>query len=100
VFIAATAIVMLILPSYGEFAANKQFHQPTETPAPLTDPSGRIVFPGFPADLLFNFRLYSIGAQLVLWTAIGLFFGPMAERLLEPRTARTGDVRESATVGS
>jgi Probable cobalt transporter subunit (CbtA) len=100
VFIAATAIVMLILPSYGELAANKQFHQPTETPAPLTDPSGKIVFPGFPADLLFNFRLYSIGAQLVLWTAIGLLFGPMAERLLEPRAARAGDEREPTTVGS
>jgi hypothetical protein len=100
VFIAATAIVMLILPSYGELAANKQFHQPTETPAPLTDASGKIVFPGFPADLLFNFRLYSIGAQLVLWTAIGLLFGPMAERLLEPRAARAGDEREPTTVGS
>jgi hypothetical protein len=98
VFIAATAIVMLVLPSFGEFAANKQFHSPTETPGPLTDSSGKIVFPGFPADLLFNFRLYSIGAQLILWTAIGLLFGPMAERLLEPRAARTGDERMAATV--
>ncbi|GLW35636.1 CbtA family protein [Actinoplanes regularis] len=86
VFIAATAIVMLILPSFGDLAANKQYHQATETPAPLTDPSGKIVFPGFPADLLFNFRLYSIGAQLVLWTVIGLVFAPMAERLLAPKT--------------
>jgi hypothetical protein len=100
VFIVATGIVMLILPSFGEFAANKQFHQPTETPAPLTDPSGKIVFPGFPADLLYNFRLYSIGAQLILWTAIGLIFGPMAERLLEPRAARTGGEWEPVTVGS
>ena len=89
VFIAATGIVMLVLPSYGEFAANKQFHSATETPAPLTDASGRIVFPGFPADLLFSFRLYSIGAQLVLWTAIGLLFGPMAERLLDPAPRAT-----------
>jgi hypothetical protein len=100
VFIAATGIVMLILPSFGEFAANKQFHQPTETPAPLTDPSGKIVFPGFPADLLYSFRLYSIGAQLILWTAVGLVFGPLAERLLEPRAGRTGGEREPATVGS
>jgi hypothetical protein len=83
VFIAATGIVMLILPSVGELAANKQYHQATETPAPLTDATGTIVFPGFPADVLVNFRLYSIGAQLILWTAIGLVFGPLAERLLD-----------------
>ena len=58
------------------------------------------MFPGFPADLLYSFRLYSIGAQLILWTAIGLIFGPLAERLLEPRPARTGDAREPAPVGS
>jgi hypothetical protein len=87
VFIAATAIVMLILPSFGELAVNKQYHQATETPAPLTDPNGRIVFPGFPADLLFNFRLYSVGAQLILWVTIGLVFAPLADRLLSgPRT--------------
>jgi hypothetical protein len=95
VFIVATGIVMLILPSAGEFAANKQYHQATETPAPLTDANGTIVFPGFPADVLFNFRLYSIGAQLILWTAIGLVFGPLAERLLNP--SATGN-RETAGV--
>jgi hypothetical protein len=87
VFIAATGIVMLILPSVGELAANKQYHQATETPAPLTDAAGTIVFPGFPADVLVNFRLYSIGAQLILWTAIGLVFGPLAERLLDRSAA-------------
>ena len=100
VFVVATGVVMLVLPSFGELAANKQFHSLTETPAPLTDSSGKIVFPGFPADLLFNFRLYSLGAQLILWTTIGLIFGPMAERLLEQRPARTGEARENATVGS
>ena len=96
VFIAASAIVMLILPSFGEFTANQQYHSATETPGPLTDPSGAIVFPGFPADLLFNFRLYSVGAQVILWATIGLIFGPLAERLLDPGpAART---REPATV--
>ncbi|HEV7963477.1 MAG TPA: CbtA family protein [Actinoplanes sp.] len=87
VFIVATGIVMLILPSVGDLAANKQYHQPTETPGPLTDATGTIVFPGFPADVLFTFRLYSIGAQLILWTAIGLVFGPLAERLLDRSAA-------------
>ena len=88
VFIAATAVVMLILPSFGDLAANREYHQATETPAPLKDASGQIVFPGFPADLLFTFRLYSIGAQLILWTTLGLVFAPMAERLLAPATER------------
>ncbi|MEV6843657.1 CbtA family protein [Actinoplanes sp. NPDC051411] len=92
VFLVATGIVMLILPSVGHLAANKEFHQATETPAPLTDPSGKIVFPGFPADVLFAFRFYSVGAQLILWTAIGLVFAPLAERLLAPRPpARSAD---------
>lgn len=29
----------------------------------------------FPADLLWNFRLASLGTQLILWAAIGLLFG-------------------------
>jgi hypothetical protein len=95
VFIVATGIVMLILPSFGEFAANKQFHSATETPGPLTDASGQIVFPGFSADLLYNFRLYSIGAQLILWAAIGLIFGPLAERLLEPPAPQAIDDRKA-----
>lgn len=35
---------------------------------------------GFPASLLWNFRLASLGTQLVLWTAIGLIFGVFTER--------------------
>ncbi|MFL6117915.1 MAG: CbtA family protein [Catenulispora sp.] len=99
VFIVAVGVVMLVLPSFGELAANREYHQATETPAPLTDPNGTVVFPGFPADLLYNFRLYSIGAQLVLWTAIGLVFAPLAERLLEPGRARTGKDRAAAPIG-
>jgi hypothetical protein len=37
----------------------------------------------FPADLLWRFRLASLGIQAVLWAALGLSFGPLAERLLE-----------------
>jgi|SRR4051794_30723988 hypothetical protein len=69
-FLVATAIVMLVLPRVAE------------TPEPLTDATGRIMFPGFPADVLFHFRFFSVGAQLVLWATIGLVFAPMAERLL------------------
>ncbi|MEU0282650.1 CbtA family protein [Streptomyces sp. NPDC006195] len=41
----------------------------------------------FPAALLWEFRLASIGVQALLWTAFGLIFGALAERALRPRQA-------------
>jgi len=35
---------------------------------------------GFPATVLWQFRIASIGAQLIMWTTIGLGFGVLAER--------------------
>ena len=85
-FVVAIGIVMVILPSFGHLAANQADfgHQATETPLPLKDANGTIVYPGFPADVLASFRFYSVAAQLILWSAIGLLFAPMAERLLTP----------------
>ena len=42
---------------------------------------------GFPADVLYRFRLASLGINLTLWTAIGLGFGAAAERVLAPSRA-------------
>ncbi|MFF3751363.1 CbtA family protein [Streptomyces sp. NPDC002018] len=41
----------------------------------------------FPAALLWEFRLASLAVQALLWTAFGLIFGVLAERVLQPRTA-------------
>jgi hypothetical protein len=61
-YVATTALVMLLLPAIDE------------TPD------------DFPADVLYEFRLYSLGSQLVLWVVIGLTFASMADRLLgQPR---------------
>jgi hypothetical protein len=57
-FVIAIGVVMAVLPAVAE------------TPA------------DFPADVLYHFRLYSVATQLILWTAIGLVFGPLASRLL------------------
>jgi predicted cobalt transporter CbtA len=35
---------------------------------------------GFPAGLLWDFRLSSLGTQLVMWTGLGLLFGAFCER--------------------
>ena len=40
---------------------------------------------GFPASLLWDFRLASIGVQAILWSTIGLAFGWMAERRIRRR---------------
>ncbi|WP_328917614.1 MULTISPECIES: CbtA family protein [unclassified Streptomyces] len=98
-FVVAIGVVMLLLPSLGHLAVNKREfgNHATETPLPLTDGKGTIVYPGFPADVLFSFRFYSVGAQLLLWSAIGLLFAPQAERLLKPRPD-TPSTREPAPV--
>jgi hypothetical protein len=88
-FVVAIGVVMLLLPPLGHLASNKADYgeHATETPLPLKDPEGRIVYPGFPADVLFAFRLYSVGAQLLLWSALALVFAPLAERVLRPAPA-------------
>jgi hypothetical protein len=64
VLIAVIAVAQMILPAVHE------------TPA------------GFPADVLYRFRLASLGINLVLWTTIGLVFGALAERVIAPEAAR------------
>lgn len=43
-------------------------------------PSINEVPPGFPASLLWDFRIASLGTQLILWAGIGLLFGVFTER--------------------
>jgi predicted cobalt transporter CbtA len=63
-YVAAVAVLMLVLPTIDE------------TPG------------DFSADVLYEFRLYSLGTQFVLWAMIGLVFGSMVDRLLrQPRRA-------------
>jgi hypothetical protein len=37
---------------------------------------------GFPAVLLWKFRMASLGMQIIMWTAIGLLFGGLTERAM------------------
>jgi len=64
-YVVAIAVVMLVLPTIDE------------TPG------------DFSADVLYEFRLYSLGTQFVLWAMIGLVFGSMADRLLGQRRRET-----------
>lgn len=81
-YLVAVGVVMLVLPPVAE------------TPKPLRDASGTIVYPGFPADDLYHFRLYSVGTQFVLWATIGVVFAVLISRLLDPRS-RTEQRQES-----
>lgn len=45
------------------------------------------VQPEFPAAVLWDFRVATLGIQVALWTAFGLAFGWLAERLLAPKEA-------------
>ncbi len=70
-YIAAVAVVMLILPTVDE------------TPGPMRDDAGTIVFPGFPAVDLYEFRLHALGTQVLIWTTIGLAGAALLSRLLD-----------------
>jgi hypothetical protein len=76
-YVVAVAVVMLILPTIDE------------TPGPLRDDAGNIIYEGFPAEDLYDFRLYSLGTQVVMWVTIALVFGAMAARLLEGKRQET-----------
>lgn len=41
---------------------------------------------GFPADVLWHFRLASLGTQLTMWLGIGLAFGVLMDRAARPAT--------------
>lgn len=49
----------------------------------------------FSATLLWQYRLAALAIQLTLWTAFGLVFGELADRVLQPRPA--GVAREQRT---
>ncbi|MET4922892.1 CbtA family protein [Streptomyces sp. PSRA5] len=57
----------------------------------LLPPNTDAVKETFPAALLWEFRLASLGVQALLWTAFGLIFGALAERVLRP-----GEDREAS----
>jgi predicted cobalt transporter CbtA len=89
-YLAVMGIMMALLPDLGRLPANLAEYgsHATETPLPLTDSHGALVFGGFPADVLAQFRVYSMFAQLLMWGVIGIVFAPLAERVLESRTVR------------
>jgi hypothetical protein len=70
-YLVAVFVVMLILPTINE------------TPGPMVNDAGVIVFPGFPAVDFYEFRLYTFVTQLIVWTTIGLVFAASISKVLD-----------------
>ena len=95
-YLVAIGVVMVFLPELGHLHDNvvEYGRQATETPLPLKDAHGTIVFPGFPADVLAQFRFYSVTAQIILWGVIALVFAPLADRVVAPSARSQPDRRQ------
>lgn len=98
VYVALAAVLMAVLPGLGELTINAVENGPrvSETPLPLVDPAGRLLYPGFDADVLYAFRIASFTAQALLWGVLGLVFGALVER----RTARAEGAERPVATGS
>jgi hypothetical protein len=99
-YLAVLTVLVLVLPPLGHLHANvaEYGRHATETPLPLTDANGTIVYPGFPADVLAEFRVYSVAAQVIMWSTIGLVFAPLAERVVSGK--RINPKREADLVSA
>jgi predicted cobalt transporter CbtA len=67
-YVVAVAIMMMVLPTINEMPE------------------------GFPAQVLYEFRLYSLGTQLVLWAVIAVVFGSTVQRLLDESSRRVESI--------
>jgi predicted cobalt transporter CbtA len=72
-YLVASFVLMLVLPTINE------------TPGPIVNDAGVIVFPGFPAVDMYEFRLYTFVTQLIVWATIGLVFAALASKLLDEK---------------
>lgn len=72
-YLVAITAVAAVLPSYRE------------TPGPLTLEDGTVLFPGFPADLLADFRVAALLCQAMLWIVLAATFVLALPRALRSR---------------
>lgn len=63
-YVAVVAVAGLALPTYNDIPAD------------------------FPATTLYEFRLASVGTQLIMWASIGLVFAAAAQRVMTGRSIR------------
>jgi hypothetical protein len=82
-------VLIALLPALGHLHANVlqatatgYGRSATETPLPIANSAGQLVYPGFPADVLWKFRWYSLLNQALVWAGTGLIFSVLVERVV------------------
>ena len=81
--IASLAIKRLLVARFGEWSSNllvAACYIVFVGIAGLLLPAVNEVPEQFPAVVLWNFRIASIGAQLIMWATLGLLFGALSQR--------------------
>lgn len=87
--IGAVSFKRLLVPRCGEWNATLiviGYYIVVVALAGLILPAVNEVPTQFPADVLWKFRIASIGAQLVMWTTLGALFGALTQRSLTAGT--------------
>ncbi|MCV7252744.1 CbtA family protein [Mycobacterium hackensackense] len=74
-YVLAVCLVTAALPRFDE------------VPTPLLDTSGAVVFPGFPAALLADFRADSLIAAALMWAVLGTAFSMLLHRTSDRKVA-------------
>jgi predicted cobalt transporter CbtA len=83
--IGSASLKRLFVPRFGEWNANLMVaacYIVVVVVAGLVLPIVNEVPDGFPAAVLWNFRVASIGAQFIMWVTLGLLFGALTQRAL------------------
>jgi hypothetical protein len=89
--IGAVTLKRLLLARFGEWNSTfmvAAYYIVIMIAAGLLLPVVNEVPVGFPAVVLWNFRIASIGAQFIMWMTLGVLFGAAAERAFAAGTAR------------
>ncbi|GAA4068852.1 CbtA family protein [Actinomadura miaoliensis] len=86
--VAAVIVFRRLLPRFGAWnaaiATTAGFAVVLALVYRLT-PTPDAVADGFPATVLWDFRIASLGVQVVLWATLGLVFGALTERSFQRR---------------
>lgn len=105
-FLVVFGIVLLLMPALGDLPANVSMtnefgfaRAATETPQPIvnvlneaitvdgiTYAPGQVIYQGFDADVLWQFRWYSVINQVIIWLTVALVLGGLLEKLLVPKS--------------
>ncbi|MFT4086667.1 MAG: CbtA family protein [Gordonia sp. (in: high G+C Gram-positive bacteria)] len=85
VFLVIVTIAAALLPEFKEI------------PGPVVDGSGKIVYEGFPGQVVADFRVYAIANQVIIWTLLTVGFCLLIG-LMTRRSNRATDDAELASV--